>query len=178
MLLVICDQLVCVRRQPTWDQSAPFLSTPLFLNIDTNYATIDALDTPIKETESSNTQVWLAAEQPLETIESFNFSNEKIDLSDLISLDNKSDLDDYLSISSESRGTKISESIGGGNELDQTAIFDGVNTSEQLQSSQKSVINKLFTNLGNDALMTPSSASDESTHNSQRLLDDDNITDL
>lgn len=61
-------------------------------------------------------------------------------------------------------------------EATQTVIVDGVNISEQLQPGQKSVINKLFTNLGDDALISPSSASDESNYNSQLLLNDDNIT--
>ncbi|MGB0834487.1 MAG: Ig-like domain-containing protein [Psychrobium sp.] len=132
---------------------------------------IDALDAP---------QMTLTSDSGMltghsETIEGFVLNEDKLDLSDLIALDNASDLENYLSITSDENSTTISvDKVG---EPSQTITLEGVDLSNELQQRQTAVINTLFTNLGDEALLSPSNVSDEMTLNTKQLLDDEDITD-
>ena len=91
--------------------------------------------------------IWLANKQ--EVIEGFVLNEDKLDLSDLIDLDNTTDLEKYLSITSDKNDTTISVNIDGTNEVSQTITPEGVDLSSELQHGQGTVINKLFNNIAN-----------------------------
>nr|WP_275441688.1 Ig-like domain-containing protein [Psychrobium sp. MM17-31] len=131
---------------------------------------IDGLDAP-QMTPMSDAGVLVGHS---ETIEGFVLNEDKLDLSDLIALDNATDLENYLSITSDENSTTISVDKDG--EPSQTITLEGVDLSNELQQGQSAVINTLFTNLGDKALLSPSNASDESALNSNSLLDDEDIT--
>jgi len=142
-----------------------------------NSITIDALDSALLDGSSAEAQVWLATEQLDDTLESFNLGHEKLDLSDLINLDNTNDLEKYLSVTSYGGDTKMSVALAGSDEQNQTITLEGVSNIVQLQTEPALVINKLFTDLGNESLITLNNASNESNFNPAQLLDDDIITD-
>uniref|UniRef100_UPI003735E936 Ig-like domain-containing protein n=1 Tax=Shewanella maritima TaxID=2520507 RepID=UPI003735E936 len=128
--------------------------------------------------QGNDTFVWTQNDTGIDTIDDFNTSEDKLDLSDLLQGETESNLGDYLSFSFNNGNTTIEIDVDGDGNVDQTIILDGVDLSSldyYGTSNEGDVINSLI----NDGALiitddSPSDAAGISNTNALAPLDENN----
>ncbi|MGB0835873.1 MAG: type I secretion C-terminal target domain-containing protein [Psychrobium sp.] len=115
--------------------------------------------------------MWLANELGTDTIEGFNYGEDKIDLIDLLGLQSDQSLESYLSFNFDGGNTRISIDTNGDGNSNQDIILSGTDLSDK---DNQTIINTLFTKVDESEPLF-SSNSVEETPPSLSDLDDDSV---
>lgn len=127
-----------------------------------------------------DTFVWLAGETGTDHVTDFNFAQDKLDISDLLTgwNGNNDTLDDYLHIDVEDGNTVISIDANADHTVDQTIILDGSDVSNYGSNSSEWIQGLIGDGTGplivqtsqtEQASYTPSSSSEELNHTNKLL---------
>ncbi|MCH1926802.1 type I secretion C-terminal target domain-containing protein, partial [Shewanella sp. C32] len=130
--------------------------------------------------EGKDTFVWLAGETGTDHVTDFNFAQDKLDISDLLTgwNGNNDTLDDYLHIDVEDGNTVISIDANADHTVDQTIILDGSDVSSYGSNSSEWIQGLIGDGTGplivqtsqtEQASYTPSSSSEELNHTNKLL---------
>ncbi|WP_284204811.1 Ig-like domain-containing protein, partial [Psychromonas marina] len=100
--------------------------------------------------EGADTFVWLEGDTGIDHIQGFDITEgDKLDLSDLLQINNGDNLNDFLDFDSNDGDTIISVHADGGTELMQTIVLDGVD----LGSDDVTIINDLLAGTNNESAL-------------------------
>jgi len=139
---------------------------------------IDGLDVSPQFDPSQAEQVMTITEETHVTTEGFSLEQDKVDISDLLNIDSMNDLEKYLSMSAindETEDLAMQSKHEHNKESKEPIWHHEINLNALQQVDQTSVVNKLFTNLGNEVLISSNNV--DNNYHYPSLLDDDNISD-
>ncbi len=117
-----------------------------------------------------DTYVWLNGDKGIDEIVGFSQGEDKLDLKDLLNLDNDDTLDGYLNFSTDGDNTIIDIDTDGDDLVEQSIVLHDVNLEQAISSGDYVTLNSLFTNDGSQNLLTSTQGA---TYNETKATDYD-----
>ncbi|NRA61939.1 MAG: Ig-like domain-containing protein, partial [Psychrobium sp.] len=128
---------------------------------DDKSTVIEVLDTPKDVTiEAGVVHHYQSGTEGIDVIQGFELNQDKLDLPDMLNVNDDNTIETYLSITSDENGTTIEIDVDKDGETDQIIVLDGLDLTEALADNASAVINTLFDNIGDRALLTDSGNTD------------------
>ena len=120
--------------------------------------------------QGSNTFLWLANELGTDTIDDFKLGEDKIDLVELLSLENDENLEQYLSFSFDNNDTTIHIDTNLDGNVTQNITLSDVDLSD---NDSQTILNTLFTKIEDSEALFAETSVDNLTSNTTSLNEDD-----